>query len=110
MLEKTRITQTDELDKTMLCARWLVHQFEAIECESIAKIFQKAVNDADAWIHNMVIKGDLPKECFEPIKAEEISLLHNILVRYASINNPDLRREILDQMMENTEEIKQYNS
>lgn len=91
----------DELDKTMLCAKWIVTQFEKNGYSSISRIFQIAVNDAEAWIHAMVTEGKISKDSFEPIKAEEVKLLHNILVRYASISNPDHRNKVLESMKEN---------
>ena len=102
MLTKLKDNQAEELENTMLCARWLVLQFEDLHCGSIAKIFQRAVNDADAWIQTMVIQGKLPEEYAEPIKAKEAALIHNLLIKYASIDDPDLRKSVLDKMMSST--------
>lgn len=107
MLTKLKDNQAEELENTMLCARWLVHQFEELHCESIAKIFQKAVNDADSWIQTMVVQGNLPEEYAEPIKAKEAALIHNLLIKYASIDDPDLRKNVLDKMITFTN--KNYN-
>jgi len=95
-------SQAEELENTMLCARWLVGQFESLDQESIARIFQKAVEDAEAWIHTMVARGQLPREYGEPIKAREAAAIHNILIRYASIDDPDVRKNILAKMIAST--------
>lgn len=89
----------EELENTLLCARWIVHQFENLKFESIARLFQRAIDDAEAWIGTMVQNGELPENCIESIKAEEAKIIHNILIKYASIDNSQLRKEILDEML-----------
>ncbi|NCC21907.1 MAG: hypothetical protein EOM26_05515 [Alphaproteobacteria bacterium] len=102
MQVQTKEMHAEELENIMLCARWLVHQFENINCHSLAVIFQKAINDAEAWIQTMVRHGTIPPEFSEPIKAREAELIHGILVKYASIDDPEMRREALDKMLEAT--------
>ena len=95
---------SEELENTMLCARWLVHQFENLQFESIARLFQRAIDDAEAWIETMVQSGALPVDCLEPIKAEEAKAIHNILVKYASIDDAQMRQDILNEMLRITKQ------
>jgi hypothetical protein len=91
--------RADALAKTMDCARWIVQEFETLQCASIARIFQRAVDDADSWIQTMALRGKLPRESEEPIRAKEAAVIHNILIRYASIEDPVIRRDVLGKMM-----------
>lgn len=91
--------ELESLDNTMLCAKWIISQFQAIHCDSIARIFQKALDDAYSWIQTMAANDDLPHKCADPIHLNEAQIIHNILVRYASINNPEVRKTILSKMM-----------
>lgn len=102
-MHKTKNHRAEELSQTINCARWLVKQFEELDCTSIAKIFQRAVDDADAWIQTMAVGGRLPKEIAEPIRAREASLIHNMLVKYASIDDPLARKDILNEMLSSVE-------
>jgi hypothetical protein len=88
----------------MNCARWLVREFETLDCASIARIFQRAVDDADSWIQTMALRGKLPSESEAPIRAKEAEVIHNILIKYASIDDPGMRRDILGKMMSSLEE------
>lgn len=101
---KAKEQRADGLNKAMNCARWLVREFESLQCDSIARIFQRAVDDADSWIQTMALRGKLPNECEEPIRAKEAAVIHNILVKYASIGDPTMRQDILGRMMSSLEE------
>ncbi len=98
--------RADALTKTMNCARWIVQEFEALQCASIARIFQRAVDDADSWIQTMALRGRLPRESEEPIRAKEAAVIHNILIRYASIEDPVVRKDILGKMMASIDETR----
>lgn len=104
MPNKANNTRAESLINTMSCARWLVGQFEELGCDSIARVFQKAVDDADAWIQTKAVNGQLPKEAAEPIKSKEVLLIHNMLVKYASIPDPKQREQILDDMLQTVSE------
>lgn len=93
-------SRAESLINTMSCARWLVGQFEELGCGSIARVFQRAVDDADAWIQTKALNGQLPKEVAEPIKSKEAVMIHNLLIKYASISDPEKREQILDDMLE----------
>lgn len=99
MSKKAKDQRAEGLVNTMSCARWLVQQFEVLDCASIARIFQKAVDDADSWIQTMAMGGALPKESADPIRAREAELIHNMLVKYASINDPSTRNALLSNMI-----------
>lgn len=96
---KVKNDRADGLNKTMNCARWIVREFEALQCSSIARIFQRAVDDADSWIQTMAMRGRLPKEADEPIRAKEAAVIHNLLIKYASIDDPAMRKDVLSKMM-----------
>jgi hypothetical protein len=96
--------RADGLQKTMNCARWIVQEFQSLHCAGIARIFQRAVDDADSWIQTMAVRGQLPSESSEPIKAKEAAVIHNILIKYASIDDPAMRKIILGKMMATIEE------
>ncbi len=105
--KKSFNSDIEELENTMLCARWLVHQFEDLHFESIARLFQRAIDDAEAWIETMVRNGEMPEKATEPIKAEEAKAIHNILIKYASIDDAGIRQDILREMQRMTK--KSYN-
>ncbi|MCB9990721.1 MAG: hypothetical protein H6867_05005 [Rhodospirillales bacterium] len=90
--------EIESLDHILLCAKWIVGQFESIHCQSIANIFQKAIDDANAWIHNMVANENLPDQCEKSIHQREAEMIHSILVRYASIGNPEIKQNFLKKM------------
>lgn len=94
-----RTCDIQELDNLILCAKWLVVQFENINCKSLAAIFQKSINDSEAWIENMVEQSLLPQKNLELIKLGEAESIRKILIKYASINDPDIRKDILDRMV-----------
>lgn len=100
MPKKKSNARAEGLINTMNCARWLVQQFEELDCASIARIFQKAVDDADSWIQTTAVGGRLPKECIDPIRAREASQIHHMLVKYASIDSPQTRQLILQSMLD----------
>lgn len=102
-MPKSRNQRAEELANTINCARWLVKQFEDLDCPSIAKIFQRAVDDADTWIQTKALGGQLPKETATPIRAREANLIHSMLVKYASIDDPIARRDILQDMLSSVE-------
>lgn len=104
VLNSARNERADGLNKTMSCARWIVREFEELQCDSIARIFQRAVDDADSWIQTMALRGRLPDACEEPIRAKEAAVIHNILIKYASIDDPIMRQDILGKMMASIEE------
>ena len=97
MPNKKNNDRAEALINTMGCARWLVGQFEEIDCGTLAKFFQRAVDDADAWIQTKAVDGQLPKETAAPIKAREVLMLHNLLVKYSSFS-PDIRERFLSEM------------
>ena len=94
--------QIEALENTMNCARWLVHEFENINCDGIAIIFDRAVSDAETWVQTMVENGALPEGCSNSIQAHEVAEIHSILVRYASIDDPNVRKKILERMSSST--------
>lgn len=47
----------------------------------------------------MALGGSLPEEMAQPIKVREATIIHNLLVKYASIEDPDLRSRVLSDMM-----------
>src|SRR5688572_26978636 len=104
MPNKMNSARAKSLINTMGCARWIVGQFEELGCDSIARVFQRAVDDADAWIQTKALNGHLPKEAAEPIKSKEAIMIHNLLIKYASISDPERRKQILDDMLESVHE------
>lgn len=94
--------QAEALENTMNCARWLVREFENINCDGIAVIFDRAISDAETWVQTMVEKRALPEGCSDSIRAHEAAEIHNILIRYASIDNPDIRKKVLERMSSST--------
>lgn len=89
----------ENLGRIVLCAEWVVGQFEAANCQSIANIFREAIDDANAWIHNMVSHEDLSESYSKTMRQREVEILHSILVRYASINNSEVKEKALERMI-----------
>lgn len=96
-----------ELENIMLCAKWLIVQFENLDLLGLARLFQNAVSDAEAWIENMIYKEEFSSDFLDPVKDQESKAIYNILVKYASIGDPEIRKRILSEMSNATE--KKYH-
>lgn len=107
MSVENRLSEQDaaQIENVMLCARWLVHQFENINCGSVARLFQKAIDDAEAWVQTKILNGEISEQYGEPIKSREAKIIHNILIKYASIEDPEMRDAILGEMIGATKRI-----
>lgn len=102
---------SQEIENVLLCAHWLVRQFEEIRCQELAALFSRAVEDAEAWVHSMVITGRLADDAEAPIEEREAKSIHRILVKYASISDEGARENILQEMIRLTyaDQIKLTN-
>ncbi len=102
--DKTQQLDYEELQNTLLCAHWLVHQFENLELQSIANLFQQALNDTESWLETMSNTGIIDYQCLETVKEREAKAIHNILIKYASIENKEIREGILGEMLRITKQ------
>lgn len=87
-----------ELENLMLCARWLVLQMEELSCFSLANIFQKALDDSEAWIKNMICDDSLVAEANIRPFSTEAEIIRKLLVKYAGIKDQNTRDSILRRM------------
>jgi uncharacterized protein YutE (UPF0331/DUF86 family) len=94
----------EEIQNILMCAKWLVHQFENMNMQSVANIFQQALNEAEIWVETMAQNGRIEYEHIEQVKEQEAKAIHNILVKYASIEDKDIRDGILNEMLRMTKE------
>ncbi len=94
----------EEVRNTLVCAKWLVHQFENMNMHSVASLFQQALSDAEIWIENMTDQDGLEHKFVEEVKEQEAKAIHNILVKYASIDDKDIREGILSEMLRITKQ------
>lgn len=83
------------LDGVIVCAKWLVSELERLGCQSLANIFDKAVEDAESWIENMGEQQDV-SDCKEAIEAREAYQILTLLKKYAAIQDPEKRQALLD--------------
>ena len=96
----------EELHNILTCIRWLIQQLEEMQYDSIAVVFQKAVDDAEGWIHTMSENGLSLTERNEKLFLSEALMIRKLLVRYSSIQDPETRKSILEDMAQLTKEAK----
>lgn len=88
---------SQDLNNIFLCAEWLVGQLRIIDQELVARIFQKAIDDAYSWIRS---EGEVDLSILgrDFIKEQEVEAIHRILRRYAAIDNSRIRGLMLGEM------------
>lgn len=97
-LEEDR-DEFEQIENTLLCAKWLVKQFEDLKLITVARLFQNAIDDSEAWIHTMISQEKWSKQHADKIREQEAKSIHNILIKYASINDVQIREELLNEML-----------
>ena len=107
-LKETALIDYDheELHNILTCIRWLIQQLEEMHYESIAVVFQKAVEDTESWIHTMLESGLTLTEKNEKLFLNEALIIRKLLVRYSSIQDPEIRKSILENMARLTQKSK----
>ena len=105
-MTETQNAPPKEFEQLLLCAHWIVGQFEDMHLYSIAKIFQLAVEDAESWVHTMAANDGLMQEYDDVIKLTEAQAIRGLLVKYANIQDPEKRKEVLEKMNSVTQTIE----
>lgn len=93
----------ENLGNVMLCAEWIVGQLEALECYSIANIFQGAIDDSHAWIQNIAVNQNMSSEEQKVLYAREADLVRSLLVCYAK-GNAEVKKRIFSKIIDVLEE------
>jgi len=96
---KKVVILSEELENTMACARWLVREFEQLNCQSLANLFQNSVEDAEVWISHMGNSDHVKYKYESKIKEKEAQAIHRMLIKYAGINDANIRKKIIKEMM-----------
>jgi len=90
--------KADDLENTIICAHWLIEEFEKINLHSVAQIFQRALDDTLSWLNTMSPQDGYFQKYSEDVKTREAQLIRDILIKYASIQNPHKRKKALQKM------------
>ncbi len=90
--------RNSDLENTLVCAHWLIEEFEKMGLLSIAKIFQGALDDSIAWLNTMPPQNNQAKKYRATAKIREAQVIRDILVKYATIQDPIKRKKVLDKM------------
>ncbi len=90
--------QYSDLENTLVCASWLVEEFEKMGLHSIAKIFQGALDDSIAWLNTMPRQNSQAQKYRATAKIREAQVIRDILVKYATIQDPIKRKKVLEKM------------
>lgn len=91
-----------EVEKVMVCAKWIIYQFEELSCLTLARVFQKAFDDAEAWIENIPQSKDHQGASEPRPFLLDAEVIRKLLIRYASIRDINTRHDILKGMEEIT--------
>ena len=98
MRTSERNLKTEDLQNTLLCAHWLIGQFDTMGMKSVANIFQRALDDTMSWIGNMSTPSGSLAPYQGDIEIREVKILRSFLIKYASIHNPEERKKALEKM------------